>query len=1063
MTSLTAPAFRLLRRLALLAFLPIAVLATEPLRTTFDIPAGDAAETLRLFTTQAKSKVKFASNAVRGIQTNAVKGVLSAQEALAVMTEGTPLRVDGNVASGDFRVRRERTVAIAEEVADNRPAPRRAETRSPNSAVQLDDYEVIGAKIEGLNDRSLFPVSEEAALPYTVYTRDEIDQMGLVNTEDFFGQLPQSQNYGTNSQQQVGYSNVVGGQSYSVSAVDMGFGSQNTVVLVNGRLLGQGTTFAGPDISRIPIDSIERIEVLPAASAAIYGGGSVGGAINIIQRKDYNSKQLRTYLGMATNGGGEALRISYMDGRSFNGGRTKLTTSLEYNHKGGVRHGQRDFLQRAMEKYGPNNPAQVLGVSVYEAYIIPAFAGMPATIRVNTPSNGLSLGIPGNPTARWAALPSGLTDAQANALTPASFNATAGSTGTGNRHSRSWLFRPQVNYSIDFKLEHEILPAERLDLYSELSLGLQTADISYPQSLVAVLPANHDFNPFRTGVTPGFVGRSVVVYYDLPDVEDPNTVQERQDARLTVGVRGKVGKTWSYSLDASGQYARLFADSTNRSNYFQLMLNSVGSSATRAPLAERWALWNPFVDHTVYPVSEEHHDRYFYYNRQSSSYNRNAQLAFRTRGELWDLPAGPIRLSTGGILRVNQFYTSSETQDSLELRQLVGASVFPKTLATRSDTARSAYVETMIPVFSKKWSPVGLQSLELQASRRWAESNRGRNTISNTLAGNVWIIKDVMFRASITDGFIGLTPELLAAPTVDDNVAVTVLDPERGNIGQRITVPVRISGGNPLLRTPGAHSLNYGVVLKPRFIDGLTVNVNYTSTKQIDSVATPSLVDILEFPESYPGRLERAPLTPDDIAAGYTAGAITLLDVSRMNMAFRGQETFSYAINYRLPVPREYGTVSWNVNANHLNSQRSRARPIDPTINSAGVRNLKWKGNSTITWSKDRWMVGVTGNYNSSYYDSTTAPTAATPTATGLDGRKIKHSVNFDFRGSYNFPAGAMGDRGLKSLLGGTSISVGIQNVLDDMGPFVTDGTGWYSRFTSPMQRYVYLDVKKLF
>ncbi|MBS0308067.1 MAG: TonB-dependent receptor [Proteobacteria bacterium] len=65
-----------------------------------------------------------------------------------------------------------------------------------------------------------------------------------------------------------------------------GFGvtaSQNTLVLVNGQRLSENEGVAAR-ISSIPMDSIERIEILRGAGTVLYGAGAVGGTINIITR-----------------------------------------------------------------------------------------------------------------------------------------------------------------------------------------------------------------------------------------------------------------------------------------------------------------------------------------------------------------------------------------------------------------------------------------------------------------------------------------------------------------------------------------------------------------------------------------------------------------------------------------------------------------------------------------------------------------------------------------------------------------------------------------------------------
>jgi iron complex outermembrane receptor protein len=60
-------------------------------------------------------------------------------------------------------------------------------------------------------------------------------------------------------------------------------GDQNTLVLLNGQRLNEIelTTIGW---SAIPLDSIERIEILRGSGSVLYGGGATGGAINIITK-----------------------------------------------------------------------------------------------------------------------------------------------------------------------------------------------------------------------------------------------------------------------------------------------------------------------------------------------------------------------------------------------------------------------------------------------------------------------------------------------------------------------------------------------------------------------------------------------------------------------------------------------------------------------------------------------------------------------------------------------------------------------------------------------------------
>jgi len=60
-------------------------------------------------------------------------------------------------------------------------------------------------------------------------------------------------------------------------------GDQNTLILVNGQRFSENE-LAAARLSSIPVDSIERIEILRGSGAVLYGGGATGGTINIITR-----------------------------------------------------------------------------------------------------------------------------------------------------------------------------------------------------------------------------------------------------------------------------------------------------------------------------------------------------------------------------------------------------------------------------------------------------------------------------------------------------------------------------------------------------------------------------------------------------------------------------------------------------------------------------------------------------------------------------------------------------------------------------------------------------------
>ncbi len=79
------------------------------------------------------------------------------------------------------------------------------------------------------------------------------------------------------------------------ASVDLrGFGdmdSMNTLVLIDGRRVNE-VDLSGVDWSQIPLDQIQRIEVIRGGNSVLYGENAIGGVINIITKKGKGKPKL---------------------------------------------------------------------------------------------------------------------------------------------------------------------------------------------------------------------------------------------------------------------------------------------------------------------------------------------------------------------------------------------------------------------------------------------------------------------------------------------------------------------------------------------------------------------------------------------------------------------------------------------------------------------------------------------------------------------------------------------------------------------------------------------------
>ncbi len=180
-----------------------------------------------------------------------------------------------------------------------------AQSAADEKPTNLDRITVTGSNIPR--------VTTETASPVQVITRQEIDRTGKATigeylqtlTSDGAGSIPKS--FGT------GFAG--GGSGISLR----GLGAASTLVLLNGRRMAPyGLADDGQkvftDLSVIPMDAVERVEVLKDGASAIYGSDAIAGVVNIILRNDFTGAIAKASYGMSGDSDGNARRGSLTAG-----------------------------------------------------------------------------------------------------------------------------------------------------------------------------------------------------------------------------------------------------------------------------------------------------------------------------------------------------------------------------------------------------------------------------------------------------------------------------------------------------------------------------------------------------------------------------------------------------------------------------------------------------------------------------------------------------------------------------------------------------------------------------
>ncbi len=136
------------------------------------------------------------------------------------------------------------------------------------SAPPLPDDEEPGEVVVVTGARRSESLSE-TVVTTDVVTREQVEESGASDASEVLETVP----------------GVVVYRSFRGAGVQMqGLDSQYVLVLVNGQRM-TGSKDGVLDLSRIPAERIERIEIVKGAASALYGSDAIAGVINIITRE----------------------------------------------------------------------------------------------------------------------------------------------------------------------------------------------------------------------------------------------------------------------------------------------------------------------------------------------------------------------------------------------------------------------------------------------------------------------------------------------------------------------------------------------------------------------------------------------------------------------------------------------------------------------------------------------------------------------------------------------------------------------------------------------------------
>lgn len=816
--------------------------------------------------------------------------------------------------------------------------------------------------------------SADSPSPLTIVDADAIRATGLVEIADVINQLPSLAITQTNQT-----SNLLG--NAGLNALDLrGLGTERTLVLVNGRRRVPAIPGTGAvDISTIPSNLVERIEIVTGGASALYGADAVAGVANFILKDDFEGFDASLRYGGSTRGDLHTYTADALFGSNFADGRGNITAFAFYQHMPGTVSGaDRPWTARGYPIYSRTDPSLPWTVqdgvrSIYDAASSHVLLGG----ELYTFNDDGSLRLPElGPGGFTNASPIDLSDDDDVGLL------TTDGGEYGGRYDDWLLSVPSDRFSASATVNFDITDAHTVFASVDFSTSDSLAAFAPLRSFGSnAVPAD---SPFITDEMRAANGGDITSPLNFAgtfrELGRPSTEFDRQLVQFVGGAKGAFEQfsiPWDYSLYYSYGRSRQKVRQVNSTANDRFLLgldttdDGAGNPICRSTLTDPGngcVPINPFA-----PLTQEMIDYIQYSSSQSVSTLSQHVVSGFVRGDIAELDAGPVQFVLGGEYR-------SEKNDIGAIPELdpnspsfdpgIGATESP--LVGEFDVVEG-FAEISIPIL--KDAPL-FHLLNVDGAVRVSDYSTAGFTLTYKGGGEWAPIPDVRFRA--TYGKAVRAPNIGELYTVGSVSGLWVNDPcNDWNLANRpdrteftaancaLLSPTNgdifwqfrdiISEGNLNLDVETAKTLTAGVVLQPRFIENLAISADYYSINlenAIDVLGAQAIlnrcVDLPSLDNQFcdlierdgDGNLQSISVSQVNLAKFLTRGidfeGVYSVDLPNFGMkGYGGRLTFNSA--YGLTLNRDY-TLD----------------PSDPdTVTKfAGVFGTpKWKGVTRLTYN----------------------------------------------------------------------------------------------------------------
>jgi iron complex outermembrane receptor protein len=859
------------------------------------------------------------------------------------------------------------------------------------AAAPMQRVEITGSSIKR--------AQAETASPVQIVSREDLQKSGKGTvaeylqtlTADGAGSLPTS------------FGNGFAAGSTAISL--RGLGATSTLVLLNGRRMapfaraddGQKTF---TDISTIPMEAVERIEILKDGASSTYGADAIAGVVNVILRKDFAGTIVKAEAGESAYKDGESGKASVTFGHgSLDSDNYNILLNAELyrnNMMYNKDRSDREWIGHAdLRPWGYPLSTQFAAGNI----VGNNNAGNSPTGSVRNPATLDYVSLPGcaNLSVSSPQDPKGgclWHQDQFRSMQPQIDGFNLYSRGTFNLSSDTQAY-VEAGYS-------------RRDTNFVLTPPGVTGAFAFPPTAqyptgvvnwtsgagtTMGLAASHPQNPF---------GAFARLRYALFDLGPQNRSVDNQFGRFVAGLKGtRFG--WDY--DTAWTYSKSKLDLT-----YENMLNMPALyNALANPASPLFPL---YLGDQAGKNTAAQYDAIRWTGRSSSTTSLN-MLDFKASRELMALPGGALGVAVGAEYR-------KEALDNPSLSGTAEGMVNSSYVAASGDQNIGA-------VFAEVAAPV-LKSLELNGALRYDHYESFSSTTPKL--GIKWTpTATFALRGTYSEGFRAPGPAE-SSPTSQSAGSASVRDPVRCPGGtpaagaSAADCAASFAGvkiGNPNLRPEKSKGVTLGMVWDP--LAGTSLALDAWQIKRTDEINTTNLSDAVLMPGVLRGDNN---LTDTHGAVIPNSGTILMVQSPYRNSSYTTVRGLDLDAKQRLKLG-DYGQLNMGLTWTHLFTWL-RADSATSVVQYAGshgncdtsncIGTPKDRINLSASWDKGDWNVTATASYRADMSlkytssdtdcavtraDGSNAPNASCtlPSFTSVDlSARYAYNKNLQFYGS---------------------------------------------------------------